>query len=365
MYIAFILSDLKGGGAQKMLINLANWFSAQGHQIDIVLFQKDGIYADLISDSVNIIDLNCKRSLFALLPLRDYIRMQKPNVIFSALYHVNVITTLSHQLTDKTSKLILSERNNILENLNDKSPLLQMMWSHLIKWLYPKAEKIVCISNGVKSTLKQFMRTENNEQFITIYNPVITDHMEQGSSSLSFPATATTKLITSGRLVAQKDYPTLFKAYQLYLETDPNAHLIILGWGALENELKALSKDMGLNPNITFSGFVENPLSIMKQADIFVMTSAWEGFCNVIVEALHCSLNVVATDCVSGPAEILDNGNYGFLSKVGDYKHIAKNIEHAKNTPFDNSALKSRAKDFHVDAIGQKFLNLLEEIQAP
>ncbi len=366
MHLAFILSDLNGGGAQKMLINLANWAADNHHRVDIVIFNPKGVYRDLISSNVNIYDLNKSRSLMAIISLSNYLKQNHPDVLFSALFHVNIVSILSKFLSfNRSTKVVISERNHLTRYLNSCSPQKRLLWSFLVRTLYRFSDQVIGISNGVCDDIKTFLPTNVHDRVLTIYNPVVTEAffkaVAQDATSI-FPKGCSSKFITSGRIVAQKDYPTLIRAFASYLKNDPQAHLVILGRGGLEPEIKDLCEDLKISPHVTFAGFVSEPLTYFKQADVFVITSAWEGFCNVIVEALFCGLKIVATDCPSGPSEILKNGRYGVLCPVGDINCISASMQGIVNQPILKNTQQKRAMDFHIDKIGPQFILLFEDV---
>ena len=154
----------------------------------------------------------------------------------------------------------------------------------------------------------------------------------------------------------------MMKALAHYKENYGDFHLVILGEGPLKNDVIKLATKLGINDNISLIGFVDNPLACLKQADIFVLSSAWEGFCNVIVEALYCGLKVVSTDCPSGPAEILKNGKYGNLVPVGDYVAFSKALHEAASKEADMVTQSTRAMDFTAHAIGKKFKKTFQDV---
>ena len=362
MHIAFLLPDLKGGGAQKMVVNLANWFAANGEAVDLVLCNADGIYRNLISEQVNVIDFNKRRTFLATLPLSQYLKKQQPDILFSALYHVNIVAVLGTLMSKvQKTKLVISERNYFSRSDAAQSGY----WKFLIRKLYPFSNYIVGISHGVCDDLKKLMPNLPDDKIGTIYNPVVGDNFEAELAMNVpniFPDGAKVKIITSGRFVPQKDYPTLLKSFALFQKKNPNTHLVILGQGVLETELKALVNELDIQPYVTFAGFVDNPLAYIRQADIFLMTSAWEGFCNVLVEALYCGVNIVATDCPSGPAEILEKSKYGTLCPVGDVDAIAEAIEERLKILNPPEVQKIRALHFHVDKIGMQFKEKFESL---
>ncbi len=364
MHIAFVISDLKGGGAQKMMINLANMFARKGYQTDIVLFNGTGIYLDMISDDVRIVDLKMGRTFKAISPLSSYIKNHAPDILMSALFHVNLAAIIARILSgNKKAKLIISERNNLTRRLSEFSFFKRFAFKKSIHFLYPLADKIIGISNGVCEDLKKIISTHEKGLVQTIYNPVVSEDFEEKllqDVAPIFPKKCGVKLITSGRLVVQKDYPTLLRTLAVYKEKYGAVHLVVLGDGSLKDELLQYVKELGVENNVTFFGFVSNPLAYMKQADIFVISSAWEGFCNVIVEALYCGLKVVSTDCPSGPSEILKEGKYGALVPVGEASSLCEAIYDVSKKDSDKEKQKSRSLDFTAEKISDEFRVVFE-----
>ena len=364
MHLSFLLPDLKGGGAQKMIINLANWCASQGHKVDLVLLSDAGIYHDLVAKNVTVLNLNKTRTLYAYSALGQYLKTEKPDILLSALYYVNIMVIISRIMTRSKTKIIISERNHITSSFKSTHGTVRFMWRAALRIFYPLSDQIFGISNGVCQDLKTILPRHTWPKIKTLYNPVITSGLNislQRAVPDIFPRDSQIRLIASGRLVQQKDYPTMLTAFADIIQSNPKAHLVILGTGPLEQELKELGKTLGLEKNVSFLGFVQNPLAYMKQADIFIITSAWEGFGNVIVEALYCGLKIVATDCPSGPSEILNNGEYGALCPVGDAKQIVEAISNLEYKQASAKKQKERALDFHVDRIGTELIDYFRE----
>jgi len=361
--IAFILPDLKGGGAQKMIVNLANEFAVRGYTVDLVLISSEGIYHDLVSPKVNLIEFKRSRSILGLGMLVQYMRDKKPDVIISALFHVNLIVVFAQILSgQKNTKLIISERNHLTKRLDDMAWYQETIIKFLVKRFYPKADHIVGISDGVCDDLKEIIN-RNDVVFKKIHNPVVTSDCEnklKESTDFLYSDDVGLKLVTSGRLERQKDYPTLLKAIYLYKKQYGDVHLVVLGEGSLKEKLVKIVDDLDLQDNVTFLGFVSNPLPIMAQADIYVQASAWEGFCNVIVEALYCGLKIVSTDCPSGPEEILENGKYGVLVSVGDENMMSQALYKMNWQSAHPSIQKERAMTFTVEKKADEFESLFK-----
>jgi glycosyltransferase involved in cell wall biosynthesis len=153
-------------------------------------------------------------------------------------------------------------------------------------------------------------------------------------------------IIGIGRFGDQKDFATLIKAFKKVSEHRDNLKLLLLGEGKQRKMLENMVADLGLSGKVRMPGYTPNPYRFMKRAALFVLTSRFEGFGNVVAEALACGCNVVSTDCKSGPSEILDNGKYGALAKVGDPEDIASAIDKMLDNPLPKELLISRANYF-------------------
>ena len=363
-HFAFILPDLNGGGAQKMMINIANEFVIEGNTVDFVLFNSSGVYVDLVHKDIKIIEFNKNRSIYALYPLIQYLKEKNPKVVFTALTYINLIVIVSKALTfGDQSKLVISERNNLTRSFSNKNLFIQLFYYFLVRFLYPYADHIVGISNGVCDDLKNYIAKKYHYKIQTIHNPVVTNKFKEllnEAVQSYFSESAALKLVTSGRLEEQKDYPTMFHALSLYKNKYGDFQLVIMGKGTLKDGLKELAEKLDILDNISFLGFVENPLAVMKQADIFIISSAWEGFCNVIIEALYCAKPVVSTDCEFGPSEILNSRDYGQLVSVGDYEAFCDAIHTVRQTNFNGKALKKRALEFSSSRKSLEFKELVQ-----
>jgi glycosyltransferase involved in cell wall biosynthesis len=165
-------------------------------------------------------------------------------------------------------------------------------------------------------------------------------------------------ILSVGRLSAEKDYPTLLRAFAL-LQNQVPARLILLGEGGQRAGLERLASELGIGATVSLPGFVRNPFAYMARARVFVLSSLFEGFGNVLVEALACGCQVVSTHCPGGPGEILDRGRYGRLVPVGDHAALARAILEAIAEPMDTEALRRRADDFSVERAARRHLDAL------
>jgi glycosyltransferase involved in cell wall biosynthesis len=365
MKLTFFIPDLKGGGAQRMIINMANEFAAQGHKVDLVLVQNNGKYHELVSKKVNVIDLGKTRALFSIFALTQYIKTAKPDILLSALFYVNVIAVLAKRLAPSAkTKIIVTERNHISLKAQNSTSWADRAAPWIVRLAYPLADAVVGISAGVAQDVQNCMNAPP-DKISWIHNPVVTndllENLKETAQDEWFESSKNPVIVMSGRLVVQKDYETAFRAFKQVLEKQ-ELRLLILGEGELKNKLKKLAQDLDIEKNINFKGFVENPLSYMKRADLFLLSSRHEGFGNVVVEALLCGLPVVSTDCPAGPAEILKGGEFGTLAPVSDPDAMAKAILETLAAPRTPEKQKARAMCFTVEKICAEYEALFKKL---
>jgi glycosyltransferase involved in cell wall biosynthesis len=232
---------------------------------------------------------------------------------------------------------------------------------------YPWADAIIAVSDGVADDVAR-VTSLPRESITTIHNPVVTPELqEKMRAPLDHPWFAPGNppvLLAVGRLVDQKDFPTLLKAFAR-VRAVRKARLIILGEGKERPELEALTGKLGVASDVDLPGFVLNPFPYMIRASALVLSSAWEGLPGVLIEAMACGCPVVSTDCPSGPAEILNGGAYGPLVPVGDDAALAKAILSVLEAPPDSERLRAQAALFSVDRATDQYLQVLLEPGGP
>ncbi|ULR40554.1 glycosyltransferase [Thermus sp. NEB1569] len=331
--LALFLPSLRGGGAERVMVHLARGFAERGFQVDLVLAKAEGPYLAEVPPSVRVVDLRASRVLFSLPGLVRYLRKERPHALLSALDHANVIVCLAHRLARVPSWLVISEHNTLSASRPKNARERLLLW--FMRWTYPWADAVIAVSQGVAEDLIHLTGLPR-EKIQVIYNPVVTPELfAKAREPLDHPWLASGEppvILGVGRLTEEKDFPTLIRAFALVRAQRP-ARLMILGEGELRPQLEALVHELGLQDDVALPGFVENPYAYMARAAVFVLSSRWEGFGNVLVEAMACGTPVVSTDCPSGPREILDHGKYGRLVPVGDVKSLAESILKTMDEP--------------------------------
>ena len=330
--IAIFLGSFGGGGIERVIGNLAHGLIEKGLMVDLVLSQVvSEEHLKGLPPEIHIVDLKAPKLYTSLPRLVHYLREKQPVAMLSASHYANEIAVLAKKLSGVSTRVVVSEHNQLSTKVVNTTNLKNRLMPFFAKLFYPWADGIVTVSAGVADDLAQ-MTGIARERIRVIYNPVLTPGLlENAKKPLDHPwfnLGEPPVILGVGKLQAQKDFPTLIRAFSEVRKVQ-KAKLMILGWGPDRPELEALIRDLRLEDDVELAGFQKNPYAYMARSKLFVLSSAWEGLPTVLIEAMATGTKVVSTDCPSGPAEILDNGKYGFLTAVGDSKALGEGILNA------------------------------------
>lgn len=330
--VAIYLPSLEGGGAERVTILLANALARRGHDVDLVLANAHGTYLGEVSCDLRIVDLGKRRVVASLPALVRYLRRECPDALLSGLGHANIIAILARRIAGRSMRLVVTEHNSILRGLDT---LKGRVIKRLMQGLYPQADVIVCVSNGIEDELRDVLGLPAN-RLRTLYNPVDVDGIQAQSRDRPdhpwFRPGQPPVIIGAGRLTEQKDFATLLRAFARVRRTC-DVRLVILGEGPDRAKLEGLAAEQGIAVDVLMPGFQKNPYGWMGASALYVMSSAWEGLPGVLLEAMACGLPIVSTNCRTGPDEILEGGRWGRLVPVGDDVQLANAIEATLREP--------------------------------
>ncbi|MHC5269464.1 glycosyltransferase [Enterococcus sp. LJL98] len=322
--ILFYMYNLSGGGAERTIVNIINHMDRNSFSIILVLgTEKNNDYLHLVNKDIKIINLKKNKRRETVIGLKKVILEEVPDLLFSTLNNNNIILILSKILTFKKIPLIIRETNNRTE-AGSVSRINKLTTYFLYNFF---STKIIALSKGVQNDLIENFKIKQ-KKIDVIYNPINLSHIdklkkEKIEETYRF---GTEKIIIGiGRLAEQKDFDTLIKAFAKVTEIT-SSKLLILGKGPEEPKLKLLCKNLGIEDKVLFLGFKNNPYKYIHDSDVFVLSSKWEGFGHVIVEAMASGTPVIATDCKSGPAEILEDNKYGVLIPVSNHNILAEKL---------------------------------------
>lgn len=386
--VALFIRSLAGSGAERVVVNLANGLAAGGYRVQLVLGEAAGPFLADVSPGIEVFDLAVGRKTavldFARIPgrylelraiakasragrimlgvprLARYIDAEHPDVLISALDHGNVAAVMAAELSARKPDVVVTQHCNLTSDVITSRRQPGEIYK-LVKRYYPAASAIVGVSQGVSDDLKAHIPSAEGK-ITTIYNPVVDeDLVERAKETPDHPwfssaPSDTPLIVTVGKLKKQKDHATLLHALARLRRNIP-ARLVIFGEGPERGRLEELAQQLGIADVVSLPGFAANPLAAMAQADLFVLSSIYEGLPTVLIEALACGCPVVSTDCPSGPAEILEQGRYGPLVPVGDDAALADGMQAVLQNRPDNEVLKTRGHLFTtkraVDCYGQ------------
>lgn len=361
--IFIFIYSMAGGGAEKVALLLGNKFIQKGIDISIVLIRKEGVFLEQIDKKIKIYDLDNIISKIGgifgkILIFCTFLLKHKPDIVLSIGEWPNTIAPMSVKFIPYKPKVVLVEQST-RSFLNSEEYNVSRLVRFIAKKSYFYAENIICVSNAVKEKLSE--ENFNNKKLIGICNPVDIEEISKKAVEKVehpwFKERDVPIIIAVGRIHHQKNYPTMLKAIQLILKVR-KVHLVVLGDGSLREELISLCIQLGIKDFVDFIGFQKNPYKYIKKADLFVHTARYEGFANVFTEALACGLKIVTTDCDT-PREILEEGKYGKITPIEDYKSLASAILLSLSEKHNPDFLKRKAEEFSIEKISNKYLELL------
>ncbi len=357
--VAFFLPHFAGGGVERVAVNLSEEYLRLGMNVDFVLVYANGAPVESLPKGVRVKILQAKRVLFALPSLVQYLRDEQPDVMFSAPQHTHIILLLAKMISRSRVRTMLHVGNHVSTQVQSSGKLQDRSYPILLRLLKSYADAFIAVSEGVARDLADAAKIPHGKIHV-VYNPVYQVGMEELMGRPVehpwFSEGQPPVILAAGRLVEQKDYPTLFRAFSR-LRHQMSVHLVILGEGRLLPELKKLAAELNIAEDVDFYGFATNPYCFMARCSVFVLSSAWEGFANVVAEALACGAQVVSTDCKSGPEEILVNGQYGQLVPVGDDVALADAIIVALERPQPKDFLRQRGRSFTAATAARQYLD--------
>jgi glycosyltransferase involved in cell wall biosynthesis len=398
-HIALLLPNLAGGGAEACTLRTAAALLRRGFRVDLVLCERVGPLLDEVPWGARLMTLppaplplsramalaadpaglramlapvllawRPPRHLPHLPGLVRYLRAERPEALFAAMPTPNLLAVWGRRLARVPTRVLISERNTLSAMLGDSRRWRERHLPRLLGHAYRLADGILAVSDGVADDLARQTGLAR-ERIVTVYNPVVTPELaamaSQPVAHRWFLPGAPPVILAVGSLRAQKDFPTLVRAFA-GLRAERDCRLVILGQAATPRKteeqrtaLLALAASLGVGADVDLPGFVANPFAYMARAAVFVLSSAFEGLPGALIQAIACGCPVVSTDCPSGPAEILDGGRFGALVPVGDDRAMAAAIAATLDHPIAAAKLRARAMLFEVDRAVDRYLELM------
>jgi glycosyltransferase involved in cell wall biosynthesis len=333
--VALFVPSLRGGGAERVMLTLAEGFGRRGVGVDLVLPQVEGPYLQQVPPGTRVVDLRATRVITSLPSLVRYLKRERPAALLATLSHANLVALWARHIARVPTRVVIREANTLSETVRGTTRRRHKLVPALARRWYPSADAIVAVSEGVARDLAASVALAP-ERILVLPNPIVTPELDaMAREPLSHPWFADGQppvLVAVGRLAKQKDYPTLIRAVALVRKRRP-VRLMVLGEGTERDGLEILVEALGMRQDVALPGFVPNPFPYMAHARVFVLSSGWEGMPGVLIQALACGAPVVATDCESGPRELLLGGRLGRLVPVGSVEALAQALIAALDEP--------------------------------
>lgn len=355
--VALLMPNFEAGGAERVMIRLAQGLAQAGHTVHLVVLSDHGPYRSMLEPQdprLQVHSLQSSRAWRAIPAMVRYLRQHQPASVLSALFHCNFLAVTARALatpfTNHRPRVVISEHNTLELVRTSVSPMRWRIFQLALRWTYPLADAVVCVSSGIAHGLAQ-TRPQLQTKLHVIGNPVVTpDMLDQSHAPLDHPWAQTGQaplVLAAGRLIPAKGFDVLVTAFKQVREQIP-AHLMILGQGPEHQNLQAQIQTLGLSDSVSLHGFAHNPYAWMRRCALFVLSSRHEGLPGALIEAMACGSPVVATDCPHGPAEILEQGAWGQLVPVDNAPALAAAmLASLQATKKPNVA--QRGQDYNLD----------------
>ena len=370
MKICVVLPSLGGGGAERLHINLIENWLKNDHIVELIVLtgsHEASSINELVPKECKTIFLKSTRIRNSIFSLVRHLRINNYDVILAAMWPLTILVILASKLSFSRAKIFVSEHTVLSISRSSELKVSERFIRITSAIFYRLTNGIIAVSKGVQEDLSKLTGL-NKTKIKVIYNPAalqIARPSEQEIIELRnslWNKNSRIRILGVGTLKVQKGFDVLIDAIN-HLPNDlrERCHLIILGEGPERNKLEKKINTLDISSNITLPGFQIDPYPWFFSADIFVLSSRWEGFGNVIVEAMEAGLRIVSTDCKSGPAEILNDGKFGELVKINDPAALSNSIIKSLNKQHNPSLLRDRAMDFSVEKISKEYLNFFKD----
>ncbi|MCU0935046.1 MAG: glycosyltransferase [Gammaproteobacteria bacterium] len=360
-HVALFLSFSGHGGVERMVANLAGGLAGRGLRVDLVLARAQGGHAGAWPDGVRVVPLGTRHTHSALPALVTYLRRERPAAVLAAKDRAIRVAVVARRLSGVPVRLVGRLGTTVTASLAGRSAATRLVWYLGMRGFYPQLDALVAVSEGVAADVRAITGLPQGRVTV-VRNPVVTHDLDRlASAPVEHPWLDTREppvVVGMGRLTRQKDFPTLLQAFARVRAVRP-CRLMILGEGRQREELTSLAHSLGLEGDVSLPGFVANPYPVLAAATVFVLSSAWEGSPNALTEAMALGTPVVATDCPSGPAELLRGGAVAPLVAVGDDAAMAEAILRQLERPTPAQDLREAVRDYHVDVSARAYAEVL------
>lgn len=360
--LTFLLPYLGIGGVEMHFLHLSNYFSKSYKEVEILYQDEldDGSYKRKFNNKVMFKKINFKGFIKSISIYSNYLNNSKPDLIVVAMYMEALKIILARAISSHKPKIVIngSVHFSSLIKFSD-SMIIKSFLRPMAKIFYPLADFFICQSDGMKNDI-QSQISMPPQRIKTIFNAVLEDQNNFQLNDIAFdPWDSSRKkpyqIIMAGRLVAQKGIAEFIDIFSI-LKKDENLRLLIMGEGNLKEQIEQKIEKYSLQNYIKMIPFQENFHSYLKQSDLMIVNSNYEGLNNMIIHSLACGIPIISRDCPSGPSEILQNGKFGHLVALGDDKKMIELIkQEMKKSSFNSQKLIERSSAFSVSKAASEY----------
>lgn len=363
-----LAGTFKSGGLEKVQVHLTEYLTRQGIKTTLVARHFAQPVQAPSKKTIDTQECRGENLLHFFISLFRALKQHQPTHVITSANDISCLLAALKLLCFRQMKVIITQHLTVSPEIASAHGLRRLKLRTVktaMRWLYPRADAIIAVSHGVAEDLSQ--QTGIDLSAITvIHNPVIEDEASERQSEPSPELTAWKHdeapiIVFAGRLEAVKRVDILLQAFAL-IQPESNAKLLILGEGSQLSALKQQANELAIANDVLFLGHHQQIAHLLEQSTVLVLPSDYEGFGNVLVEAMACGIQVIATDCPSGPAEILENGRYGQLIPTGSPTALSTALIKTLNAEVHIPAneLKARARHFTVSRAGKAYLDILK-----
>lgn len=359
--VAIFASFSGQGGVERMLANLARGLLALGHPVDLVLARSQGVHLSAIPEGVRLVDLKARHTFTSLPGLARYLRRERPAALLAAKDRAIRTAILARAISHTRVRLVGRLGTTVSAALEGRGALSRTWWYLGMRLFLPRADGLVAVSDGVARDLVRITGLPSS-RIRVVRNPVVTPDLPERASRPSghpwLDGDGPPVVMGAGRLTRQKDFTTLIRAFARVRANRP-CRLVIAGEGRDRPALQALARELGIAADVALPGFIPNLPAFLSRASVFVLSSLWEGSPNVLTEALALGRPVVATDCPSGPREVLDEGRVAPLVPMGNPVALAAAMGEMLDHPPPADLLRAAVRGYTLDQSTRGYLEAL------
>lgn len=363
MHVGLFLHSLSVGGAQRRSVMLANGLARLGHRIDLITVLPGAPLETLVDPAVRLVALSrgsgqevavgfrrTGEMAASVAGLVRHLRAEQPDMLVSMANHSTLPAVLAHRLAGRGDgrSLVLRASNHLSRRRGGQAGSMKRLPE---RWFWRQADGILAVSEDVGESVRALTGLPADR-----VHPVPSPILPEGFPALlrgpipdlPFPATSDAPLLVAmGRFVRQKGFDSLLRGFAMLRERLP-VRLALVGDGPDRDALRNLADRLGIADAVAWPGLLDNPFPLLAEADLFVLSSRWEGMPGVLVEALACGCPVVSTDCPGGSRELLKQGALGPLVPVDDVQALAAAMEAVLRQPPERSALREAAAAYET-----------------